>query len=200
MARLDWTLLLTNAPAEKLPTSVVLEVYGVRWQVELAFKLAKSDLQLDHTSATQAERVQCEFYAKLIALLLFNRVTGVVENLLGEKISPAQLFRRLRGDVEQWLRLLGRGRARTACDWLRLLGRYIKPSLRQAQSTQLRLEALSVKTAQQRTLHDPLGFLCERHKNAAARCAAFTQRLVIEPLCFEVKAAVFQRAKTTSMP
>src|SRR5262245_2455683 len=159
-----------------------------------------SDLQLDHTSATQAERVQCEFYAKLIALLVFSRMTGVAEHLLGEKISPVQLFRRLRGNVEHWLRLLGRGRARTARDWLRLLGRYIKPSLRQAQSTQLRLEALSVKTAQQRTLHDPLGFLRERHKNAAARCAAFTQRLVIEPLCFEVKAAVFQRAKTTSMP
>ena len=33
--RCSWTLLLSNAKPEQLPTSTVLEVYGVRWQVEI---------------------------------------------------------------------------------------------------------------------------------------------------------------------
>ena len=200
LARLDWTLLLTNAPAEQLPTTTVLTVYGVRWQVELAFKLAKSDLQLDQTQATEPQRVQCEFYAKLIALLLFNRLAGVAEDLLGEKISPVQLFRRMRGDLDQWLRVLGRGRAATARDWLQLLGDYSQPSLRQAQSTLLRVQALSETVAQQRQLLDPLGWLREKYANAAAGHAAFRQRLVLENVCWQAKPAVFQRATATALP
>jgi hypothetical protein len=127
LARCDWTLLLTNALASQLPTSTVWEVYAVRWQVELAFKLCKSDLQLDETKATEPQRVKCEFYAKLIALLLFNRLTGVAENVLGEKISPAKLFRRMRGDLAGWLRTLGKGRAASTQEWIEWLANYLKP-------------------------------------------------------------------------
>ena len=199
LARLSWTLLLTNAPAEKLPTTTVLAVYGVRWQVELAFKLAKSELLLDQTLATEPKRVQCEFYAKLIALLLFNRLAGVAAELLGETISPVQLFRRLRGDVERWVRALGHGRAEATRDWLRFLGAYIKPSLRQAQSTRPRLRALTETLAQQCLLSDPLGWLREKYPNAAAGHAAFRQRLLLENVCWQANNAVFQRAVATAL-
>ena len=51
LRRCDWTLLLTNANPHQLPTSTVVEVYGVRWQVELVFKLFKSDAKLETTQA-----------------------------------------------------------------------------------------------------------------------------------------------------
>lgn len=199
LARLDWTLLLTNAPAEKLPTSTVLAVYGVRWQVELAFKLFKSDLQVDVTKATEAHRVQCEFYAKLIALLLFNRLTGVAENLLGEKISPAKLFRQMRSGVEHWLKALGGGCAAATRQWLQYLASYIKPSLRKSQSTLLRLQA-QTRAAEQRKLLDPLGLVQAKLKNAAARGAAFKQRLSVQQLSFVTDGGGFQRTATDSMP
>lgn len=183
LARLDWTLLLTNAPPEKLPTSTVLAVYGVRWQVELAFKLFKSDFQMDGTTATEPKRVKCEFYAKLIALLLFNRLLGVAENLLGEKISPAKLFRQMRNDVECWLRAFSGGQATVTREWLQFLSGYIKPSLRKSQSTQMRLHTLT-EGAEQRKLLDPLGFLHAKLKNASARAAAFKQRLSVQLLAF----------------
>jgi Transposase DDE domain len=72
LRRLDWTLLVTNVPTAELPTSAVATVARVRWQVELAFKLAKSDAALERTHPWAPQRVQCEFYAKLITLLLFN--------------------------------------------------------------------------------------------------------------------------------
>lgn len=199
MSRLDWTLLLTNAPAEKLPTSTVLAAYSVRWQVELAFKLFKSDFQVDVTLATEAHRVKCEFYAKLIALLLFNRLTGVAENLLGEKISPNKLFRQMRHDVGYWLEAFSGGQATATRAWLQFLGSYIKPSLRKSQSTLMRLKVLT-EGAEQRKLLDPLGFLHAKFKNAAARTAAFQQLLSVQLLSFVADEGSFQRTITNSTP
>ena len=67
-----WLLLLTNAPAEKLPSSMMSYLYRLRWQVELIFRQTKSVLRLDKTQAEDPNRVQCEIWARLIcAVLLF---------------------------------------------------------------------------------------------------------------------------------
>ncbi len=42
LLRCDWTLLLTNTSAEQLPTTTVLEIYRVRWQVETLFAALKT--------------------------------------------------------------------------------------------------------------------------------------------------------------
>ena len=42
LALLDWTLFVTNVPAEMLSGQQVATLYRVRWQVELVFKLWKS--------------------------------------------------------------------------------------------------------------------------------------------------------------
>jgi hypothetical protein len=67
-----WLLLLTNAPAEKLPSAMMSYLYRVRWQVELIFRQAKSVLRLDKSQSEDPDRVQCEIWARLIcAVLLF---------------------------------------------------------------------------------------------------------------------------------
>jgi hypothetical protein len=67
-----WLLLLTNAPAEKLPAAMLSYVYRLRWQVELIFRQAKSVLRLDQTASANPHRVQAEIWARLIgACLLF---------------------------------------------------------------------------------------------------------------------------------
>lgn len=67
-----WLLLLTNAPADKLPSAMMSYLYRLRWQVELIFRQAKSVLRLDKTEADDPDRVQCEIWARLIsAVLLF---------------------------------------------------------------------------------------------------------------------------------
>ena len=66
-----WLILLTNVPAEKLPTAAVAYLYRVRWQIELVFKQCKSVLRLDVTEARRnAARVQCEIWARLIGALV----------------------------------------------------------------------------------------------------------------------------------
>jgi hypothetical protein len=68
-----WLLLLTNAPAAKLPSAMISFVYRLRWQVELIFRQAKTVLRLDKTESENPCRVQAEIWARLIcAILLFS--------------------------------------------------------------------------------------------------------------------------------
>jgi hypothetical protein len=176
--RCDWTLLLTNTSDEQLPTSTVLAVYAVRWQIELTFKLFKSDANLEMTLATEKNRAECEFYAKLIALLLFNRVSGLVEELVGEKISPPKLWRRMRGDLQDWLRALGQYTVAEVSDLVNFIAPYARTASRnKAASTLKRLEQAG-QQARQVYLDDPLGFLKEKKETAAKRFKTFTRYLL----------------------
>jgi DDE family transposase len=70
LALAGWTLLLTNAPAEKLNAAEAVVVAAVRWQMELLFKLWKSQGQLGLSRSGQAWRQLCEIYAKLLGQLI----------------------------------------------------------------------------------------------------------------------------------
>jgi hypothetical protein len=61
-----WLILLTNAPADLLPTKAVGFLYRVRWQVELIFKQWKSVLRLDVLPSENDARVQCEIWGRLL--------------------------------------------------------------------------------------------------------------------------------------
>lgn len=65
-----WLVLVTNAPAAKLRLSAALALYRARWQIELLFKLWKSQGQIDRSRSAQPWRVLCEVYAKLLGMLV----------------------------------------------------------------------------------------------------------------------------------
>lgn len=73
MARLaltDWTILVTNVPAALLSLKEALVLARARWQIELLFKLWKEHGRIDECRSKKAWRILCEFYAKLIAMLI----------------------------------------------------------------------------------------------------------------------------------
>ena len=65
-----WTILITNTPPELLSVAEALVVARVRWQIELLFKLWKSHGQIDCWRTAKADRIRCEVYAKLLAMVL----------------------------------------------------------------------------------------------------------------------------------
>jgi hypothetical protein len=65
-----WTILITNAPPELLTLAEALVVARARWQIELVFKLWKSHGQIDTWRTHKPERILCEVYAKLLAMVL----------------------------------------------------------------------------------------------------------------------------------
>lgn len=70
LALCDWTLIVTNSPAEIMSAEEALIWLRVRWQIELLFKLWKSIGRLSHSRSKKPWRILCEFYAKLIAMTL----------------------------------------------------------------------------------------------------------------------------------
>jgi len=70
LALCDWNLLVTNVEGGKLTLSECYMLYGVRWQIELMFKLWKSHADLAHSRSTKPYRMLCEVYAKLLGVLV----------------------------------------------------------------------------------------------------------------------------------
>lgn len=65
-----WELLVTNVPHRQLSTDEAWILRGVRWQIELLFKLWKQHGKVDESRGKQPARVLAELYAKLIGLLV----------------------------------------------------------------------------------------------------------------------------------
>jgi hypothetical protein len=71
-----WTVLVTNAPDDKLSFDQTFELYRLRWQIERLFRLWKETLKMDEWRTTKPLRIECEIYAKLIGALLTQRLTA----------------------------------------------------------------------------------------------------------------------------
>ena len=66
----DWTILVTNVPADQLSLAEAMVLVRVRWQIELLFKLWKSHGKVDEWRTENPWRILCETYAKLTAMVV----------------------------------------------------------------------------------------------------------------------------------
>jgi hypothetical protein len=64
------TLYITNADEENIPASTLSKVYGLRWQIELIFKVWKSQAVLHRIKEMKIHRFQCQLLGRLIWLML----------------------------------------------------------------------------------------------------------------------------------
>jgi hypothetical protein len=70
LAWCDWTILVTNVPPGMLCGREALVLARARWQIELLFKLWKSQGHIDESRSGKPWRVLCEVYAKLLAMVV----------------------------------------------------------------------------------------------------------------------------------
>jgi len=77
LALCSWDVLVTNVPTEMLTAEEARVLGRARWQIELLFKLWKSEGQLDASRSLKPARILCELYAKLIGLVIQHWCTVV---------------------------------------------------------------------------------------------------------------------------
>lgn len=66
----QWTIYLTNATQTRLKADEVFVLGRYRWQIELLFKLWKSDLGIDRWRTHNPQRILCELYGKLLVAVV----------------------------------------------------------------------------------------------------------------------------------
>lgn len=65
---------ITDLPATELPAVQALELYRLRWQIEMFFKRLKSILHLNQLRAKQPELSRSYLYAKLLGALIIDEL------------------------------------------------------------------------------------------------------------------------------
>ncbi len=82
---------ITNIGQDKIPASEVKKIYGLRWQIELTFKIWKSQAKVSQIKEMKIHRFEAQLITKLIWLLIhkqiFNYLTGWINNNCQGKTS-----------------------------------------------------------------------------------------------------------------
>ncbi len=65
-----WTVFITNVSADQLTVAEVLTLARARWQIERLIKLWKSHGKIDESRSQKPERVLCDVYAKILAMVV----------------------------------------------------------------------------------------------------------------------------------
>ena len=68
--RCSLNLFVTNTIGEGLPAQEIQPAYGLRWQIELIFKVWKSQAKIDKVKEVNIHRFECQLLGKLIYLTL----------------------------------------------------------------------------------------------------------------------------------
>ena len=90
---------ITNTDSARIPTEVVWNLYRLRWQIELTFKIWKSLCDIEKVKKVKQCRLECYIYAKLILIMLGWRVVyKIAKNLFvleGKALSFYKSFKSL---------------------------------------------------------------------------------------------------------
>jgi len=107
LAMAHWTIYLTNLPRSRADTNEIFILGRFRWQIELLFKLWKSELGINQWRSQKPERILCEIYAKLIVAMVTHwfLLMACWDN---PRRSLTQAMPTIRGLAWQWANSLSR--------------------------------------------------------------------------------------------
>ena len=69
-----FTYIITDLSKQQLPTAEALELYRLRWQIEIVFKRLKSILHFDHLRAKDPDLARSYLYAKILGALIVDEM------------------------------------------------------------------------------------------------------------------------------
>jgi hypothetical protein len=81
------TLYITNVAEDKLPASAIKKTYGLRWQIELFFKIWKSQANIDQVKGMKLHRFECQLIAKLLWLIIHWKIFRFIASHANSKMK-----------------------------------------------------------------------------------------------------------------
>jgi Transposase DDE domain len=105
---LDFSLFITNVPAEIWTAEIVGTIYRIRWQIELMFKDWKGRLKIECLLGTNPFRIRCLIYSRLIFIMLINEVYKLLDyvgDCMGREVSMHKVYSWLKS-ADRVLRVL----------------------------------------------------------------------------------------------
>lgn len=145
---LAWQIYCTNVPDEWWDSEQVVTAYRLRWQIELLFKLFKTQAGLAQVDHWRRERVLCQLYARLIALVLAQHILAPWRFAGVRELSLPKAFACLQWATLDLARALVRGTRQLAHVLAHLVARWQRFALKDARrtnpSTYARLCALAL--------------------------------------------------------
>ena len=101
---------ITNAPEKDLATKDVHDIYSLRWQIEIMFKIWKSIFNINNVKPMKIERFLCFLYGRLISLVLSTTIVFTTKDIVyQEKVIElselksfyilTEFFDRLRSEI-----------------------------------------------------------------------------------------------------
>jgi hypothetical protein len=103
---MNWSIFVTNIPPTLLTLEQIILVYKLRWQIEIFFKLCKSEFAINHVSGKHRERILCELFAKLIGVVLLLYIATPVRWGTYQELSFRKAFKKLSNLSIDWYRAL----------------------------------------------------------------------------------------------
>jgi hypothetical protein len=86
-ARCRFSIFITNTDSQTLKAKDVIELYRLRWQIELVFKTWKSLLKIHKVKAVKKERLECQLLSKFIWILLNWKIFRCLDHFIKESSS-----------------------------------------------------------------------------------------------------------------
>jgi hypothetical protein len=86
-ARCRFNIFITNVKKETIKAEDIIQLYRLRWQIELLFKTWKSLVGVHQVKAVKRERLECQLLAKFIWILLNWKIFKSIDTFI-QKTAP----------------------------------------------------------------------------------------------------------------
>lgn len=98
-ARARFNLMITNIPQDQLPSHQVYQLYKIRWQIELIFKIWKSTCGINKIHPMNYHRLMCLLYSKLLLIIINDQIINLLQRgfykVYGKLLSKSKCFKTL---------------------------------------------------------------------------------------------------------
>lgn len=97
---------ITNIPLNWFDALVIIEIYGIRWQIEIIFKVWKSIFKINEVGKMNSNRILCMLYGRLVFIMLNMKIFRVFKkNIYGvsqKELSELGAFKQMNEQREKF--------------------------------------------------------------------------------------------------